>query len=91
MVLGDPVCVSVCVCQTIVLHYLSHGAAYLSFTYHKRVYLAPIILLLKALKSECDKYVFDRLMAGHEDDAYYRGFVAATFASAVLFPDKSSV
>jgi len=62
-------------CQMIVLHYLSHGAAYLSFTYHKRVYLAPIILILKALKSECDKYIFDRLMAGQEDDTYYRGFV----------------
>jgi len=62
-------------CQTIVLHYLSYGAAYLSFIYHKKVYLAPIVLILKALKSECDKYLFDRLMAGHEDDTYYRGFV----------------
>jgi len=58
-----------------VLHFLSHGAAYLSFTYRKRVYLAPIILILKALKSECDKYIFDRLMSGLENDTYYRGSV----------------
>jgi len=72
--IGFVPCLPVCR-QTIVLHYLSHGAAYLSFTYRKRVYLAPIVLILKALKSECDKYIFDQLMAGHENDTYYQRFV----------------
>ena len=61
--------------QLNVLHYKNDGTASLSFTYRKRQYFAPIILILKALKSECDKYIYDRLMDGKEDDSYYAWYL----------------
>lgn len=70
--------------QIIVLHYKSDGTASLSFTYKKRQYFAPVVLILKALKSECDKYIYDRLMDGQEDDTYYAWYFL-NFHLALIF------
>jgi hypothetical protein len=67
--------------QVNVLHYKSDGTASLSFTYKKRQYFAPVVLILKALKSECDKYIYDRLMDGREDDTYYAWYPSTSCLS----------
>lgn len=61
--------------QTNVLHYLTNGTAKFMLTYRKTFSFVPIVLLLKALKNCTDEYIYQRLIAGYEDDQYYEGCI----------------
>ncbi|XP_063972531.1 DNA-directed RNA polymerase I subunit RPA2 isoform X2 [Diachasmimorpha longicaudata] len=57
------------------LHYVTDGTAKLMFTHKKILYYVPIILMLKCLVDVSDKYIYDALLAGCEDDLYYKGCI----------------
>ncbi|XP_064598141.1 LOW QUALITY PROTEIN: DNA-directed RNA polymerase I subunit RPA2-like [Liolophura sinensis] len=58
-----------------VLHYLSNGTASLSFTYQKEQFFVPVVFILKGLLKVTDKHIYNQLIAGREDDSFYRGCV----------------
>lgn len=45
------------------------------FTYRKTFSFVPVILLLKSLKNCTDEHIYQRLIAGYEDDQYYDGCI----------------
>ncbi|KAK0089132.1 hypothetical protein PV325_008989 [Microctonus aethiopoides] len=57
------------------LHYVTNGTAKLMFSHKKVLYYIPIILMLKCLINVSDKYIYDALIAGCEDDLYYKGCI----------------
>ncbi|KAL4221906.1 DNA-directed RNA polymerase I subunit RPA2 [Mactra antiquata] len=58
-----------------VLHYLTNGSAQLCFFNNKEMFFAPVILILKALMPVSDKYIYDELVKGKEDDSFYKGCI----------------
>ncbi|XP_033762318.1 DNA-directed RNA polymerase I subunit RPA2-like [Pecten maximus] len=60
---------------TNILHYLSNGMATLSFTYNKEMFFVPVVFILKALVKVTDKYIYDELIQGKEEDSYYKGCI----------------
>ncbi|KAF7997189.1 hypothetical protein HCN44_005466 [Aphidius gifuensis] len=58
------------------LHYVTNGTAKLNFMHNKSQYYIPIVMLLKALVDVSDKIIYDALIAGNENDIYYKGCVA---------------
>ncbi|XP_060076797.1 DNA-directed RNA polymerase I subunit RPA2-like [Ylistrum balloti] len=67
---------------TNILHYLSNGMATLSFTYNKEMFFVPVMFILKALLTVTDKYIYDELIQGKEDDTYYKGCMVAMLRQA---------
>ncbi|CAL1530216.1 unnamed protein product [Lymnaea stagnalis] len=61
--------------NSLTLHYLQNGTAKLSFGVQKEVFFVPIILILKGLLEVSEKYIFDELVRGRENDTFYRGCV----------------
>ncbi|XP_015126829.1 DNA-directed RNA polymerase I subunit RPA2 [Diachasma alloeum] len=57
------------------LHYVTDGTAKLMFTHKKILYYVPIILMLKSLIDVSDKFIYDALIAGCEDNLYYKGCI----------------
>ncbi|XP_012287077.1 DNA-directed RNA polymerase I subunit RPA2 isoform X2 [Orussus abietinus] len=57
------------------LHYVTDGSVKLMFSHRKVLYYVPLILMLKCLLDVSDKYIFNLLTAGNEDDLYYRGCI----------------
>ncbi|RUS91554.1 hypothetical protein EGW08_000669 [Elysia chlorotica] len=55
------------------LHYLNNGTAKLSFGINKQVFFIPIALILKGLLDVSDKYIYDEMTRGREDDTYFKG------------------
>ncbi|KZT70325.1 beta and beta-prime subunits of DNA dependent RNA-polymerase [Daedalea quercina L-15889] len=52
------------------LHYLSNGSAMLRFSWRKREYVVPIMLVLKALVSASDKEIFEGVMMQDYEDTF---------------------
>lgn len=57
------------------LHYVTDGSAKLMFVHRKVLYYTPLILILKCLIDVSDIFIYNALMAGCEDDLYYRGCI----------------
>ncbi|GFN83129.1 DNA-directed RNA polymerase subunit beta [Plakobranchus ocellatus] len=57
------------------LHYLSNGTAKLSFGVNKQVFFIPLVLILKGLLDVSDKYIYDEMIKGREEDTFYKGCV----------------
>ncbi|XP_034948641.1 DNA-directed RNA polymerase I subunit RPA2 [Chelonus insularis] len=57
------------------LHYVTNGTAKLMFTHRKVLYYAPIIMILKCLLDVPDKYIYNALLRGYEDNLYYKGCI----------------
>ncbi|XP_046817891.1 DNA-directed RNA polymerase I subunit RPA2 isoform X1 [Vespa crabro] len=57
------------------LHYVTNGSVKLMFTHRKVLYYTPLILILKCLIDVSDIFIYNALMAGCEDDLYYRGCI----------------
>ncbi|XP_001606574.2 DNA-directed RNA polymerase I subunit RPA2 [Nasonia vitripennis] len=57
------------------LHYVTDGSAKLMFTHRKVLYYVPLILMLKCLMNVSDKYIYNALTAGCDDDVYYKNCV----------------
>ncbi|XP_060854584.1 DNA-directed RNA polymerase I subunit RPA2 [Rhopalosiphum padi] len=53
------------------LHYLTNGTAKLMIPIKKRVFYAPIILIMKCLTYSSDEFIFRHIIKGHEDDLYF--------------------
>ncbi|XP_060606086.1 DNA-directed RNA polymerase I subunit RPA2-like, partial [Ruditapes philippinarum] len=66
-----------------VLHYLNDGTAKLCFFYNQELFFAPIVVILKGLMSLPDKYIYDELVKGKEDDSFYKGCVVAMLRQAL--------
>lgn len=48
------------------------GSAKFMFIYKKILYYVPLILMLKCLIDVTDVYIYNALIAGCEDDLYYK-------------------
>lgn len=58
-----------------VLHYVTDGTAKLRIILGRALYFLPIVLVIKCLADVTDEYIYDQVMAGHEDDLYIKGCV----------------
>ena len=54
-----------------VLHYLTNGTARLQIYDERQPYNFPIALVLKILVDESDRYIFNQMIKGREEDSYY--------------------
>lgn len=54
-----------------VLHFINNGTSKLMFSHRKMLSFVPPLLVLRALSNSTDEYVYQRLIAGYEDDQYY--------------------
>lgn len=61
--------------QSNVLHYVTDGSAKFMFMHKKILYYVPLILMLKCLMDVTDVYIYNALIAGCEDDLYYKGCI----------------
>ncbi|KAJ8668817.1 hypothetical protein QAD02_000076 [Eretmocerus hayati] len=61
--------------MTNTLHYVTDGSAKLMFTHKKVLYYVPLILMLKCLMNVSDKYIYNALTAGCDNDLYYQNCV----------------
>ncbi|XP_018335521.1 DNA-directed RNA polymerase I subunit RPA2 [Agrilus planipennis] len=57
--------------QNNVLHFLTDGSAKFMFIYLKNLYYIPLMIIMKCLCDYTDKFIFEKLTEGHEDDLYY--------------------
>ena len=55
-----------------VLHYLSNGTVKLMVSYRKALHFIPLVMMLKALVSYPDSYIYEQLTQGLDDDLYYK-------------------
>lgn len=55
-----------------VLHFLNNGTAKMMFSHKKTLSYLPVMLLLKCLMCYSDEKIFKDLIAGYEDDLYYK-------------------
>ncbi|CAG5129269.1 unnamed protein product, partial [Candidula unifasciata] len=61
--------------NNLTLHYLQNGTAKLSFGLNKEVFFIPVVLVLKGLIDVSDKYIYDELIRGREEDSFLKGRV----------------
>lgn len=59
--------------QNMVLHYLTNGTVQVMVTNRKELYFIPVVLLLKALVDKTDIEIYKALVAGMENDSFYKG------------------
>ncbi|XP_049533651.1 DNA-directed RNA polymerase I subunit RPA2 [Anopheles darlingi] len=55
-----------------VLHYLTTGAAKLMISIQRAIHFIPVMLLMKALTDYTDNDIYRKLIAGCEDDQYFK-------------------
>ena len=58
-----------------VLHYLENGTVKLMVSIEKKIYLLPLMLVLRALTDQPDSYIATQLTLGMEDDHYHKSKV----------------
>ncbi|XP_046672556.1 DNA-directed RNA polymerase I subunit RPA2 [Homalodisca vitripennis] len=58
-----------------VLHFVTDGTAKLMISHRRTLYYTPIMLILRCLTDASDESVFKTIMAGYEDDLYFKGSV----------------
>lgn len=58
-----------------VLHYVTDGTAKLRIAYNRALYYIPVVLVIKSLADVTDEFIYDKIMAGHEDDLFFKGCV----------------
>ncbi|KAK6165568.1 hypothetical protein SNE40_022473 [Patella caerulea] len=58
-----------------ILHYLSNGTAMLEFGHQKDRFFVPVVFILKALVDVSDKYIYDKMTRGYEEDTYFKGCI----------------
>ncbi|XP_061179833.1 DNA-directed RNA polymerase I subunit RPA2-like [Saccostrea echinata] len=66
-----------------VLHYLSNGMATLCFSHLKEMFFVPVIIILKGLHNVTDKFIYDQLTRGKEQDSFYKGCIIAMLRHAL--------
>lgn len=54
---------------------MTDGSAKFMFMHKKILYYVPLILILKCLMDVTDVYIYNALIAGCEDDLYYKGCI----------------
>lgn len=57
--------------SNMVLHYLTNGTARLQIWDEGQTYNFPLVLILKILVDESDRYIFNQMTKGKEDDSYF--------------------
>ncbi|XP_034256310.1 DNA-directed RNA polymerase I subunit RPA2 [Thrips palmi] len=57
------------------LHYVTDGTAKLRIALRRNLYYIPVVLIIKCLADVTDEFIYDQIMAGHEDDLYFKGCV----------------
>ncbi|GLH02551.1 DNA-directed RNA polymerase I subunit RPA2 [Gryllus bimaculatus] len=60
-------------CRNNVLHYVTDGSARFMLMLKRSQYFLPLVLIMKALVDVSDMYIFQKLMAGQEDNQYLKG------------------
>ncbi|XP_029831423.2 DNA-directed RNA polymerase I subunit RPA2 [Ixodes scapularis] len=58
-----------------VLHYLTNGTVQVMFSYMKEIFFMPVMMLLKALCDVTDYHIYSELVAGKENDSFYKGCI----------------
>uniref|UniRef100_A0A1B6M535 DNA-directed RNA polymerase subunit beta n=1 Tax=Graphocephala atropunctata TaxID=36148 RepID=A0A1B6M535_9HEMI len=64
-----------------VLHFVTDGTARLMISHRRTLYYTPIMLILRCLTDASDEAVFKTIMAGYEDDLYFKGSVLSMLRS----------
>ncbi|XP_054265624.1 DNA-directed RNA polymerase I subunit RPA2 [Macrosteles quadrilineatus] len=64
-----------------VLHFVTDGSARLMISHRKTLYYTPIMLILRCLSSASDETIYRTIMAGYEDDLYFKGSVLSMLRS----------
>lgn len=59
--------------QTNTLHYLTDGTAKLMIPIKKKIFYAPVFLVLKCLTNSSDENIFRHIIKGYENDLYFKG------------------
>lgn len=54
---------------------MTDGTAKLRIAHRRALYYIPVVLVIKCLADVTDEYIYDQIMAGHEDDLYFKGCV----------------
>ncbi|XP_050544143.1 DNA-directed RNA polymerase I subunit RPA2 isoform X2 [Daktulosphaira vitifoliae] len=57
------------------LHYLTDGTAKLMIPIKKKIFYAPVFLILKCLTNSSDENIFRHIIKGYEDDLYFKGSI----------------
>lgn len=58
-----------------VLHYLTNGTVQVMFSYMKELFFMPVMMLLKALCDVSDHHIYSELIAGKEEDSFFKGCI----------------
>lgn len=61
--------------QSNTLHFLTNSTAKLMIPINKRVFYAPIFLIIRCLINSSDEFIFRHIVKGHENDLYFKRFV----------------
>ncbi|XP_048246491.1 DNA-directed RNA polymerase I subunit RPA2-like isoform X1 [Haliotis rufescens] len=61
--------------QNMYLHYLTTGAMMTCFIYDREMFFIPLMIILKGLIDCSDKFIFDELTKGKEEDSFYKGCI----------------
>src|SRR6218665_55112 len=61
--------------SNMVLHYLTNGSVKLRFFYNRMPVYLPLILVLKVLCNVSDRYIYEELVRGRENDKYYKSCI----------------
>ncbi|CAE1267736.1 DNA-directed RNA polymerase I subunit rpa2,DNA-directed RNA polymerase I subunit RPA2,Probable DNA-directed RNA polymerase I subunit RPA2,DNA-directed RNA polymerase I subunit RPA135 [Acanthosepion pharaonis] len=69
--------------QVMVMHYLKTGTVHLSFQIENSIYVIPAIFLLKALIDVNDKFIYDELLKGRENDTFYKSCIVLMLRTAL--------
>ena len=56
--------------QTIGVHYLSHGDFTVRFSYRKREYILPAVLIFKALMATNDREIYEAIVQGQHENTF---------------------
>ncbi|GAB1603047.1 DNA-directed RNA polymerase I subunit RPA2 isoform X1 [Argonauta hians] len=78
--------------KELTLHYLSNGCTQVSFQFDKNYFIIPIMFLLKGLLDVTDKYIYDELVKGNEENSFYKSciiFMLRQLSNEDLLSQKS--
>jgi DNA-directed RNA polymerase I subunit RPA2 len=73
-----------------VLHYLTNGSARLQLYDDRQPFNFPLVLILKVLVDESDRYIFNQMIKGKENDTYYASCCVNMIQMVSSFDRKES-
>lgn len=57
------------------LHYLTDGTVKMMFNFRKELFFVPMMMILKSLVDVTDEYIYNKCIAGYEDDLFMKSCI----------------